>query len=1065
MADTTALKNRIRAAIKANDNQEITGPVLQQALLDMVDELDLNPELENEAQQRQNGDTQLNNLITGIKNNVDTISNSVAAIVRSCSYRGKITVEGKTVKFGVGEMYLSTTKGNYTIGIPEEKVFENIAQNNMFIVIDTANNNKITTRDVSYNSDNQFNRITDIPLLYWDSNVVYGYLANYLVSNSVNAVSNSVAAVSNSVAVVSKNVDTIVLINDTITVEKGKTKTIAYKSEIPNRYIKDNILYVTVVTDTKDINAKFTLYTEDETMTRQYSISLVKTNTIALPLEGKYNKYSIYISTDSEEQIVASIKILLGRDAYTIYSLDNKTNRVDTIVRSCSYRGNITVEGKTVKFSVGEIYLCTTEGDYTIGIPEEKVFENIAQDNKFIVVDTANNNEITTRDMSYNSANRFNRITDIPLLYWESDAMYGYLANSIISKNVNAVSKNVAAVSNSVAAIVRSCSYRGKITVEGKTVKFGVGEMYLSTTKGNYTIGIPEEKVFENIAQNNMFIVIDTANNNKITTRDVSYNSDNQFNRITDIPLLYWDSNVVYGYLANYLVSNSVNAVSNSVAAVSKNVDTLFESVDTTVLINDTITVEKGKITTIAYKSKIPSSYIKNNILYVTVVTDTKDIAARFTLYTEDETMTRQYYISLVETNTIALPLEGKYNKYSIYLSTGSEEQIVTRIKIILGRYEYIISSLDGKTDRVSNVIENNFVSLPSNIKEEIGLTFKRFSSWNVGKDKIVFPVFTDIHAGYDFNKIKQLKNLIDNFNQFGFDFYANLGDVGIDVAYTKGGLDASYKLLNYISDVSNTANAPVLFANGNHETVVKEFPTRLRKEYLNKPQERKWKGLKYTDGGNNGIYFNEEKSLKVIILDNYAKADTDNNPSYLTYEGIDKEQLSWFIAELVKAKDVENIIVLEHSFPHYKGNWRIKKEDDGKTIYEDPAANDNICPSRASIRNTIIAFNKRQAGTDSIYNNVSYDFSNATGTICGLFSGHSHFDVHHQEDGLLLVCHQSMGDLNLKTEMPSWGIYSGFDKLTNTLIDVVSICPSTRQIKIFRVGAGGEERDREFSY
>lgn len=39
MADTTALKNRIRAAIKANDNQEITGPVLQQVLLDIVDEL------------------------------------------------------------------------------------------------------------------------------------------------------------------------------------------------------------------------------------------------------------------------------------------------------------------------------------------------------------------------------------------------------------------------------------------------------------------------------------------------------------------------------------------------------------------------------------------------------------------------------------------------------------------------------------------------------------------------------------------------------------------------------------------------------------------------------------------------------------------------------------------------------------------------------------------------------------------------------------------------------------------------------------------------------------------
>jgi len=57
MADTTALKNRIRAAIKANDNQEITGPVLQQSLLDIVDEL--NGATETEASQRQNGDSTL----------------------------------------------------------------------------------------------------------------------------------------------------------------------------------------------------------------------------------------------------------------------------------------------------------------------------------------------------------------------------------------------------------------------------------------------------------------------------------------------------------------------------------------------------------------------------------------------------------------------------------------------------------------------------------------------------------------------------------------------------------------------------------------------------------------------------------------------------------------------------------------------------------------------------------------------------------------------------------------------------------------------------------------------
>jgi hypothetical protein len=69
MADTTALKNRIRAAIKANDNQEITGPVLQQSLLDIVDEL--NGATETEANARQGADNTLQQSITAEKNRAE----------------------------------------------------------------------------------------------------------------------------------------------------------------------------------------------------------------------------------------------------------------------------------------------------------------------------------------------------------------------------------------------------------------------------------------------------------------------------------------------------------------------------------------------------------------------------------------------------------------------------------------------------------------------------------------------------------------------------------------------------------------------------------------------------------------------------------------------------------------------------------------------------------------------------------------------------------------------------------------------------------------------------------
>lgn len=102
MADTTALKNRIRAAIKANDNQEITGPVLQQTLLDIVDELDLNPELEDEITARQQGDTELSNLITGIKNNIDN-----RYVYAGIAMPSTVPVSGKV-------FYVATQAGTYT---------------------------------------------------------------------------------------------------------------------------------------------------------------------------------------------------------------------------------------------------------------------------------------------------------------------------------------------------------------------------------------------------------------------------------------------------------------------------------------------------------------------------------------------------------------------------------------------------------------------------------------------------------------------------------------------------------------------------------------------------------------------------------------------------------------------------------------------------------------------------------------------------------------------------------------------------------------------------------------
>ena len=171
MADTTALKNRIRAAIKANDNQEITGPVLQQSLLDIVDELDLNPELENEAQQRQNGDTQLNNLITGIKNNIDN-----GYVYAGIATPSTVPVSGKV-------FYIAIAAGTYTNfgnqaltqGINILCYNGSVWSHQQLISIDeepTAGSDNLVKSGGVYKETNNLNRVIEFSYRIWYRQII-----------------------------------------------------------------------------------------------------------------------------------------------------------------------------------------------------------------------------------------------------------------------------------------------------------------------------------------------------------------------------------------------------------------------------------------------------------------------------------------------------------------------------------------------------------------------------------------------------------------------------------------------------------------------------------------------------------------------------------------------------------------------------------------------------------------------------------------------------------------------------------------------------------------------------
>ena len=107
MADITALKNRIRAAIKQNGNQEITGPVLQTILLDISDVL--NGVVGDETSAREVADGNLSETITTLQNLINTIN---ANIGNGYVYAGIATPTSTPVTGKV--FYVAITAGTYT---------------------------------------------------------------------------------------------------------------------------------------------------------------------------------------------------------------------------------------------------------------------------------------------------------------------------------------------------------------------------------------------------------------------------------------------------------------------------------------------------------------------------------------------------------------------------------------------------------------------------------------------------------------------------------------------------------------------------------------------------------------------------------------------------------------------------------------------------------------------------------------------------------------------------------------------------------------------------------------
>ena len=72
--------------------------------------------------------------------------------------------------------------------------------------------------------------------------------------------------------------------------------------------------------------------------------------------------------------------------------------------------------------------------------------------------------------------------------------------------------------------------------------------------------------------------------------------------------------------------------------------------------------------------------------------------------------------------------------------------------------------------------------------------------------------------------------------------------------------------------------------------------------------------------------------------------------------------------------------------------------------------------------------------------------------------------DVSISGNGVNYIVFQGFGGMS-KDVLPSWARYLTVNPLTELLFDVVAIKPQKGEIKIFRIGKGGADYDREFTF
>ncbi len=347
--------------------------------------------------------------------------------------------------------------------------------------------------------------------------------------------------------------------------------------------------------------------------------------------------------------------------------------------------------------------------------------------------------------------------------------------------------------------------------------------------------------------------------------------------------------------------------------------------------------------------------------------------------------------------------------------------------------------------------------AMPAWVDQQIAESHARFEDWRGADAALVFPLVTDIHAARplfslppDFRDTKYHVLFAQRAAlKFGADFFAELGDIGFDrdLGWKPSKREDALSRLASQRNLYKNFPLPVLFCMGNHDCgrAYGEFFSEMRlsaKDYggmFNGMTRRKGAVLVAGPGEDYGYYDVPGKKCRVFFL----------NTSDAGEVGFSPEQMQFLAAGLMVPPDT-CAVVLAHKCIHPTiGKWKGGRPGTIK--------NGNLCM-------TMLAdFVKGSKGEEG---GVRWDFTGNKGaTFAGCLFGDSHFNDQAVTNGVNFVITQGYGTVSAK-DLPDHVDYvTPVDRTKTMLVDMVAIKPAKREMKIFRIGAGGPERDRVFTF